>query len=70
MKEVNGLRSTNWLLQNSHGDVKYSIGNIIAKECMCLTHGEGQLCREGLRKWVRVWVNGDQRGKIGTTVIA
>ena len=24
-----GLRSTNWLLQSSHGDVKYSIGNII-----------------------------------------
>ena len=24
-----GLRSTNWYLQNSPGDVKYSIGNIV-----------------------------------------
>ena len=29
MKKVKGLRSTNWQLQNSHGDVKYSIGNIV-----------------------------------------
>ena len=29
VKNVNGLRSTNWLLQNSHGNVKYSIGNIV-----------------------------------------
>ena len=25
MKKVKGLRSTEWQLQNSHGDVKYSI---------------------------------------------
>ena len=25
---MEGLRSTNWQLQNSHRDVKYSIGNI------------------------------------------
>ena len=25
-----GLRGTNWLLQNSHGNVEYSIGNIIS----------------------------------------
>ena len=30
VKEVNGLRSTNWQLQNSHGDVKYSIENIVS----------------------------------------
>ena len=29
VKKVKELRSTNWLLQNSHGDVKYSIGNIV-----------------------------------------
>ena len=28
-KKVKGLRSTNWLLQNSHWDVKYSIKNIV-----------------------------------------
>ena len=27
--KVKGLRSTSLLLQNSHGDVKYSIGNIV-----------------------------------------
>ena len=30
MKKVMGLRSTNWKLQNSHGDVKYSIGNKVS----------------------------------------
>ena len=30
--EVRGLRSTNKQLQNSHGDIKYSIGNGVAKE--------------------------------------
>ena len=31
-EEVRGLRSTNRLLQNSHGYVKFSIGNGVAKE--------------------------------------
>ena len=26
---VKRLRNTKWSLQNSHGDVKYSIGNIV-----------------------------------------
>ena len=30
MKKVKGL-SINWQLQNSHGDVKYSIGKIVIK---------------------------------------
>ena len=29
IKKLKGLRSTNWLLKNSHGDVQYSIGNIV-----------------------------------------
>ena len=29
VKQMNGLRSTNPLLQNIHGDVNYSIGNIV-----------------------------------------
>ena len=29
VEKMKGLRSTNWQLQNSHGDVKYSIGNIV-----------------------------------------
>ena len=37
-EEVRGLRSTNRQLQNSHGDVKYSIGNGVAKEFICMTH--------------------------------
>ena len=28
MKDVKGLRSTNWQLKNSHRDVKYDIENI------------------------------------------
>ena len=29
VKNVKGLRSTNWLLQNNHRDVRYSIGNVV-----------------------------------------
>ena len=29
LKEVKGLRSTNWQLQNSHRDVDYSTGSIV-----------------------------------------
>ena len=29
VKKVKGFRSTDWLLQNSHRDVKYSTGNIV-----------------------------------------
>ena len=29
VETVKGLRSTNWLLQNSHGNVKYSIGDTV-----------------------------------------
>ena len=29
VKKVKGLRNTKWKLQNSHGDVKYSVGNIV-----------------------------------------
>ena len=38
-EEVRGLRSTHRWSQNSHGDVKYSMGNGVAKELMCMTHG-------------------------------
>ena len=36
-EEVRGLRRTNRQLQNSHGDVKYSTGNGVAKELTCMT---------------------------------
>ena len=29
VKKVRGLRSTNWLLQNSHGDINYRIENTV-----------------------------------------
>ena len=37
-EELRVLRSTNRCLQNSHGTVKYSIGNGVAKELTCMTH--------------------------------
>ena len=36
-EEVRGLRSTNRQLQNSPGDVKYSGGRGVAKECIHMT---------------------------------
>ena len=67
-EKAKGL-STNWWLQNSHGDVKYSIEKEVAKEIICMTHGHKQWCGVCLREW-GVLVKGLQRGKIGTTVIA
>ena len=36
------LRGTNRQLQNSHGDVKYSIGKGVAKELTHVTRGQEQ----------------------------
>ena len=41
-EEVRGLRSTNWWSQNSHGDVKYNIGNGIDKEFIHMAHAHEQ----------------------------
>ena len=41
-EEVRGSRSTNRQFQNSHGEVKYSIGNAVAKELIHMLHGHGQ----------------------------
>ena len=38
-EKVQGLRSTNWQVQNRQGDVKNSIGNGEVKELICMTHG-------------------------------
>ena len=45
------LRSTNRELQTIHGDVKYSIGNGVAKELTRVTHGHEQWCGDCLREW-------------------
>ena len=50
-EEVRGLRSTNRKFQDSHRDVKYSTGNGVAKELICMTHGHEQWCGDGLREW-------------------
>ena len=38
-EKVQGLRSTNWSVQNRQGDVKNTIGNRVAKELICIAHG-------------------------------
>ena len=48
-EEMRGLRSTNRQLQNSHGDVKYIIGNGVAKELIHMTHGHEQWWGDCLR---------------------
>ena len=37
--EVKGLRSTNRQLQNSYGDIKYSIENRVVKELILMING-------------------------------
>ena len=67
-EEVRGL-STNRELQNSHGDVKDSIGNGVVKELIRMTHGHEQWCGDCLREW-GVLGGGGQGGKIRANVIA
>ena len=50
-EEVRGLRSISRWVQNSHGDVKYSIGNGLAKELTRMTHGHEQWWGDCLREW-------------------
>ena len=38
-EKVQGLRSTNWQVQNRQGEVRNGIGNGAAKELICMTHG-------------------------------
>ena len=47
-EEVRGLKSINYKLQNSHGGVKYSIGNGVAKEHIRMTHGHEHWCGDCL----------------------
>ena len=69
-EEVKGLRNTNSQLQYSHEDVKYRIGNGVAKELKCMTCGHEQWCGDCLRECVGgFWVEGKKGGKIGTTVM-
>ena len=50
-EEMKELGSTNRQSQNSHGDVKYSIGSGVAKELTGMTHGHDQWLGDYLRKW-------------------
>ena len=50
-EEVRGLRSTNRELQNSHGDVKNSIGNGVAKELTPMIPGHKQWWGDCPREW-------------------
>ena len=45
-EEVRGSRSTNRQLQNSPGDVKYNIGNGVAKDLIRMTHERVQWCED------------------------
>ena len=49
-EEVRGLRSANRQLQNSHEDVQYSIGKVVAKELIHMTHGHEQWYGDCLRE--------------------
>ena len=69
-KKVQGLRSTNWFMQDGQGEVKNSIGNGVAKELICMSHGHELRGRGNCwREW-GYQVEGGKGGKIGTTVIA
>ena len=61
-EEVRGLRHTNRQLQNSHGDVMYSIGDEAAKELIHMAYGHEQWWRNCLSVW-GILGGGGQKGK-------
>ena len=63
-EEGRELISTNSWLQNSHGNVKYSIGKGVAKEFIHMTHGHEQWWRDCPRE-SGCWVEGEKGGKLG-----
>ena len=65
---MKGLRSINRKLQNSHGNVNYSIGNGVARKLIHMTHEHGQWWGDCLREW-ELLAGGGKGGKIGVTVI-
>ena len=58
-EKVQGLRSTNWQVQNRQGDVNNSTGNGEAKELTCMTHRHE--LRGGLPESMGVQGGGGQR---------
>ena len=58
-----------WQVENRQGEGKNSIGNVEAKELVCVTHGH-ELKGEITVGKGEYWVEGGKGGKIGTTVIA
>ena len=66
--KVQGLRNTNWEVQHRPGGVKNSMGNGVAKELICMTHGH-ELRGDCWREW-GVLGGGGKGERIGTTVIA
>ena len=68
-EDLRGLIRTNRQSQNSHGDMKDSVGNGEAEKLTHMTHGHGHWCADGLREW-GVLGGGGQRGTIETTVVA
>ena len=68
-EKMQGLRSTNWQVQNRWGHVKNSIGNGVVIELTCMIHGR-ELSGGNSQRECGVLGGGDKGGKIGTTVIA
>ena len=63
-EKVQGLRNTNWQVQNRQGELNNSIGNEVAKELICMTHGHELSQEAGIAGRSGVVLGGDgQRGK-------
>ena len=68
-KKVQGIRSINDR-SKIDGEVKNSMGNVEAKELICMSHGHELRGGEGSAGRSGVQGRGEQRGGNGTTVIA
>ena len=63
-EDVKGLKRTNRQLQNSPGDMKYSVGNGVATELIFMTRGHEQWWGDCLREW-RALGGAGKEGKSG-----
>ena len=65
-----GIKKYKLVVAKSHGDAKYSIGNWVAKERICITHGHGPQYGNCLMELAECLVERYKGGKAGTNIIA
>ena len=66
MGENTGNKKHKWQVQNKQGEVKNNLGNVEAKELMCMTHGHELRWGNDGGRWDTGWrgIRGEKMGQL------